>query len=89
MFTLLALAPAYRLPCEHEETGGQPVGWQRWCRQLLQHTRDLIIVLAQDSYGIVHSVEYSLLVGVNIKHHPSGIGTRQQILAKHGITAHA
>jgi Transposase DDE domain len=50
MFTLLlfALATAYRWPCAHEETGGEPVGWQRWRRQLLQHTRDLIIVFAQD-----------------------------------------
>jgi hypothetical protein len=32
--------------------------------------------------------EYSLRVGVNIKDRPYGIGTRQQILAKHGITAH-
>jgi hypothetical protein len=91
MFTLLmfALATAYRLPCEHEETGAEPVGWQRWRRQLLQHTRDLIIVFAQDYYGIFHMAEYSLLVGVNIKDRPSGIGTRQQILAKHAITAHA
>jgi hypothetical protein len=34
MVTLLlfALATAYRRPCEPEDTGGEPVGWQRWRR---------------------------------------------------------
>jgi hypothetical protein len=34
MFTLLmfALATAYRWPCAQEDTGGEPVGWQRWRR---------------------------------------------------------
>ena len=90
LFTLrmVALATAYRWQCEQEETGGEPVGWQRWRRQLLEHTRDLVIVFAQDSYAIFHMAEYSLLVGVNIKDRPPGIGTRQQILAKYGLTAH-
>jgi hypothetical protein len=90
MVTLLmfALATAYRLPCEQEDTGGEPVGWQRWRRQLLEHTRDLVIVFAQDAYGIFHRAEYSLLVGVNIKDRPPGIGTRQQLLAKYRLTAH-
>jgi hypothetical protein len=90
MFTLLmfALATAYRLQCEQEDTGGEPVGWQRWRRQLLEHTRDLVIVFAQDAYGIFHMAEYSLLVGVNIKDRPPGIGTRQQLLAKYRLTAH-
>ena len=91
IFTLLmfVLATAYRWPCEQEETGGEPVGWQRWRRQLLQHTRELIIVFAQDDYGIFHLAEYSLLVGVKIKDCPASIGTLQQILAKHGIAAHS
>ena len=90
MFTLLmfALATAYRLQCEHEDTGREPVGWQRWRRQLLEHMRDLVIVFAQDAYGIFHVAEYSLLVGVNLKDRPPGIGTRQQILAKYRLTAH-
>jgi hypothetical protein len=90
LFTLLmfALATAYRLQCEHEETGGEPVGWQRWRRRLLEHTRDLVIVFAQGAYGIFHMAEYSLLLGVTIKDRPPGIGTRQQILAKYGLTAH-
>jgi hypothetical protein len=90
MFTLLmfALATAYRWQCEQEATGGEPVGWQRWRRRLLQHTRDLIIVFAQDYYGIFHLAEYSLLVGVKIKDCPASIGTLREILAKHGIAAH-
>jgi hypothetical protein len=49
MFTLLlcALGTAYRLQCEREATGGEPVGWQRWRRQLLEQTRDQVIVFAQ------------------------------------------
>jgi hypothetical protein len=90
MFTLLmfALATAYRWPCEHEDTGGEPIGWQRWRRQLLEQTRDLVIVCAQGYYGIFPIAEYSLLVGVNLKDRPPGIGTRQQILAKYRLTAH-
>jgi hypothetical protein len=90
LFTLLmfALATAYRLQREQEETGGEPVGWQRWRRRLLEHTRDLVIVFAKGSYGIFHIAEYSLLLGVTIKDRPPGIGTQQQILAKYRITAH-
>jgi hypothetical protein len=90
LFTLLlfALATAYRLPCEQADLSKEPVGWQRWRRQLLEQTRDHVIVFAQDSYGIFHMAEYSLLLGVNIKDRPAGIGTRQQILAKYGLTAH-
>jgi Transposase DDE domain len=90
MFTLLmfALATAYRWQCEQADTQGEPIGWQRWRRQLLEETRDLVIVFAQDDYGIFHLAEYSLLVGVNLKDRPPGIGTRQQILAKYRLTAH-
>lgn len=90
LFTLLlfALATAYRLQCEQEESGGEPVGWQRWRRQLLEQTRDHVIVFAQDCYGIFHMAEYSLLLGVKIKDRPPGIGTHPQILAKYGLTAH-
>jgi hypothetical protein len=90
MFTLLmfALATAYRLQCEQEETGGEPVGWQRWRRQLLEQTRDMVIIFAGTYYGIFHIAEYSLLLGVKLKDVPLGIGTRQQILAKYGLVAH-
>ena len=61
------------------------MGWQRWRRQLVAQTRDQGMVLAQGCYGIVHLAEYSLLVGVNIKARPPGIGTRPQVLAKYGL----
>jgi hypothetical protein len=90
IFTLLmfALATAYRLRCEQAHTGSEPVGWQRWRRQLLKQTRDHVIVFAEGCYGIFHLAEYSLLMGVNIKDRPSGIGTRLHILAKYGLTTH-
>jgi hypothetical protein len=47
-----------------------------------------VIVFAPDCYGIFHMAEYSLLLGVNIKDRPPGIGTGPQVLAKYGLTAH-
>jgi len=85
---MFALATAYRLPCEQADTGKEPVGWQRWRRQLLEPTRAIVIIVAEGSSGICHLAEYSLLLGVNIKDRPTGIGTRQQILAKYGLIAH-
>jgi len=54
VFTVLlfALATAYRLPCEREALSGEPMGWQRWRRQLLQQTREKVIILAQGDYGM-------------------------------------
>jgi len=91
VFTLLlfALATAYRLQCEHEATRGEPVGWQRWRRQLFEQTRNLVIVFAQGAYGIFHIAEFALLMGVNIKDVPPGIGTCQEILAKYGLAPKA
>jgi hypothetical protein len=88
LFTLLmfALAKAYRLQCEQEESRGEPVGWQRWRRELQEQSRDLVIVFAEGCYGIFHMAEYSLLLGVTIKDRPPGIGTRQQLLAKYRLT---
>jgi hypothetical protein len=88
LFTLLmfALATAYRLQCEQEESRGEPVGWQRWRRQLQEQSRDLVIVFAEGCYGIFHMAEYSLLLGVTIKDRPPGIGTRQQLLTKYRLT---
>lgn len=85
---MFALATAYRLQCEQADTGGEPVGWQRWRRQLLEQTRDHVLVFAQGCYGIFHMAEYSLLLGVKLKDRPPGIGTRQQVLAKYGLTTH-
>jgi hypothetical protein len=49
MFTLLicALATAYRRQCEREARAKEPIGWQRWRRQLWEQTRDKVIVFAQ------------------------------------------
>jgi hypothetical protein len=90
MLTLLmfALATAYRLQGEREATGGEPVGWQRWRRQLLEQNRDKVIVFAQGYYGIFHVAEYSLLLGAKLKDVPPGIGTLLEVLAKYGLTAH-
>jgi len=89
MFTLLmfALATAYRLACEREARGEEPVGWQRWRRQLLEQTRDQVIVFAQGYYGIFHLAEYSLLLGVKLNDVPPEVGSRQQVLAKHRLPA--
>jgi hypothetical protein len=89
LFTLLmfALATAYRMQCEQEATGSEPVGWQRWRRQFLEQTRDKVIVFAQGCYGIFHMAEYSLLLGAKRKDRPPGVGTRQQGLAKFRLTA--
>jgi hypothetical protein len=82
---MFALATAYRLPCEREATAGEAVGWQRWRRQVLEQTRDKVIVFAQGHYGIFHIAEYSLLLGVKLKDVPPDIGSRQQVLAKYRI----
>jgi hypothetical protein len=80
-----ALATAYRRQGERAALGGEPGGWQRWRRQLLEQTRDQVIVFAQGYYGIFHIAEFALLMGVKLKDVPPGIGTRQDILAKHGL----
>ncbi|HEX9868315.1 MAG TPA: hypothetical protein VGC99_06905 [Candidatus Tectomicrobia bacterium] len=85
---MFALATAYRLPCEREATGGKPVGWQRWRRQLLEQTRDKVIVLAQRWYGIFHLAEFALLAEVKLKDVPLGLGTPQEVLATYGLTTH-
>ena len=86
---MFALATAYRLPCEQEAMGGEPVGWQRWRRQLVEQTRDRVIVFAAGSYGIVYLAESSRLVGVKLKDWPPGMGTRQDVLAKYKLTSQA
>jgi hypothetical protein len=89
VFTLrmFVLATAYRLRCEQTELGAESVGWQRWRRQLLEHTRDQIIVFAQGCYGIFHLAEVVLVVGVKLKDVPPGVGALQEVLAKYELTA--
>jgi hypothetical protein len=91
LFTLLmvALATASRRPCEREARGGEPVGWQRWRRQLLEQTRDQVIVLAQGSYGIFPLAEDSLLLGVKRKEVPPGIGTYHDLLSTYRLSSQA
>jgi hypothetical protein len=75
------------LPCELDAIGGEPVGWQRWRRQLREQTRDQVIVFAEGHYGIFHLAEYSRLLGVKLKDFPPDIGSRQQVLAKYRLPA--
>jgi hypothetical protein len=86
---MCALVTTYRLQCEQEATGGEPVGWQRWRRQLLEQTRDDVIVCAQGAYGIFHMAEYSLLLGAKLQDVPPGIGTLQDIMVKYELTGHS
>jgi hypothetical protein len=89
LFTLLLFArtTAYRLQCEREAVGDEPVGWQRWRRQLLEQTRDKVLVFAQGTDGLFHLAESSLVLGVRLKDAPPGVGTRQQVLAKYKLPA--
>jgi hypothetical protein len=90
VFTVLmfALATAYRLQSAQDDIGGEPFGWQRWRRHLLEQTRNLVIIFAEDYYGIFHLAEYSLLLGVNLKDMPPGLGTYQELLAKYRLPGH-
>jgi hypothetical protein len=63
---MFALATASRLECAREARGGEPVGWQRWRRRLLEQTRDQVIVFAGGYYGIFPLAEYSLLICVHL-----------------------
>jgi hypothetical protein len=85
---MLALATADRRLGEPAATGGEPVGWQRWRRQGLEHTRHLVSVFAHGAYGILHLAEYSRLSGVKLKDVPPGIGTLPEILAKYRLRVH-
>jgi len=90
LFTLLlfALATGYRLQGEQAARGEEPVGWQRWRRQLLEQTRDKVIVFAQGWYGIFPIAVFALLLGVKLKDMPPSIGTPQEVLAMYGIPPH-
>ena len=89
-FTLAmcALATAYRLRAEQAAVGDEPVGWQRWRRQLSQQHRDTMSIFAQGWYGICHVAEYSLLLGVKLTEPPPEIGSRRDVLKKYGLLRH-
>jgi hypothetical protein len=63
-----------------------PLDRPRWRRQLLEQTRDKIIVCAQRWYGIFHIAEFALLVGVKLKDVPPSIGPLQEGLSQYGLT---
>jgi hypothetical protein len=86
---MCALATASRLQCAPEATAGEPVGWPRWRRQLLEQSRDDVIVFAQGDYGLWHLAEYSRLLGAKLKDVPPGIGTLQDIMVKYELTGHS
>lgn len=90
LFTLsmFALATAYRLRAEQAAVGDEPVGWQRWRRQLIQQNRDKVIIFAQGWYGIFHVAEYSLLLGVRLREPPPQVGSRRDVLKKYGLVGH-
>jgi hypothetical protein len=87
-FLMFALATAYRLPCEQAQLRAEPMGWQRWRRQLLEQTRDKSIVFARHWYGIFHIAEFALLVGVKLNDVPPSIGTLQDVLDQYRLTGH-
>jgi hypothetical protein len=84
-----ALAPAARLPCEREVTEGEPVGWPRWRRPLLEQTRATVMVCAQGDGGSFHLAESSLLAGVKLKDAPPGLGTSQAIRVQYRLISQA
>ena len=58
---LVAPATASRRQGERDALGGESVGWPRWRRQLLEQTREQVLVLAHGHYGILHRAAYSRL----------------------------
>jgi hypothetical protein len=85
---MVAWATAYRRPCEQADPGGEPVGWQRWRRQLLEQTRAVVSIVAEDDSGIFHLAADSRRRGVKLHDVPPGIGTHQDILAKYRRAGH-
>jgi hypothetical protein len=70
---------AYWRPCARDALGGEPGGWPRWRRQLLEQTRALGLICAADGYGIFHRTEFALLVGGQLNDVPPGSGPWQEV----------
>jgi hypothetical protein len=85
---MVALATADWLQGEREARGGEPVGWRRWRRQLLEQRRDKVIVLAQAWYGRLPLAACALLAGGKRTDVPPGMGTRHDVLATDRLTGH-
>jgi hypothetical protein len=83
-----ALATASRRPHERAALGAEPVGWQRWRRQLQEPNREKLSVCARGYDGRFPVAESSLLLGVKRTDVPPGIGTLPEILARSRLTAH-
>ncbi|MBC8252545.1 MAG: transposase [Ardenticatenia bacterium] len=92
-----ALATAYRLwdrqqelSAEEPETAAEPLdysllggeGAQRWRRRLKQENRNKLIVFVGEHYGIFHTAEFAVLVGLRVKEIPPELGTPADILAR-------
>jgi hypothetical protein len=86
---MFALATAYRLQAAQAAVGDEPLGWQRWRRQLIQQNRAKVIIFAQGWSGIFHVAAYSLLLGVRRKEPPLEVGSRRDVLKKYGLMGHA
>jgi hypothetical protein len=84
---LLAWATAYHLPCERDATGGEAVGWPRWRCQLLEQTREPVLVWAQGNGGILQLVEDSRLGG-KLRDVLPGLGPCQDVLATYRLAGH-
>lgn len=98
--TVQALATAYRLwdrqqelRAEEPETAAEPLdyallggeGAQRWRRRLKQENRNKLIVFVGEHYGIFHSTEFAVLVGLRVKDIPPELGSPADILARFAL----
>jgi hypothetical protein len=63
----------------------KPCGMERYRRKLIQYCRDKLIIFKDDIYGIIYSEELATLMGVRLKEHSYGLGTREDILNKYGV----
>jgi hypothetical protein len=84
LFTLLAcaLATAYRKLGEQDAMGGESGGWQRWRRPLPEQTRDKVVVVPQEYYGIFHLAESALLLGAMLQDVQPNIASLLQVFAQ-------
>lgn len=69
----------------HSLLGGQ--GILRWQRELVQHSRDKVIVFIGHQYGVFNIYELLVLVGVTFSHPPPHLDPPQDILRRYGCDA--
>jgi hypothetical protein len=63
--------------------GGE--GTARWRRRLKEENRDKVIVFVGAWYGIFHLAELAILSGLRLKTLPPELGSREAVLARHGL----